>query len=272
MHALVTAYPRFGASGDAPGVRKCWGVSPSVLNLEDQTFRFLERVVQTLDELFPFRYVHFGGDEARTDEWAASAQVQRRQGELGIATDGGVQDHFTRFLEEHLASRGRQMIGWDEIIDDGRSPADQTGVMYWRDTEDRLDLKALRRGHPVVLANGRHTYFDKYQDVGTDRDHEPLAIGGQVPLELVYGWEPLAEIDPHLRDGVLGAQAQAWTEYIATRNHLDYMVYPRACALAQVLWTGPQREGWDAFLIRCRRHSPRLDRAGVTYCPLALRC
>ncbi len=269
VQALVTAYPEFGNTETTPGVRQRWGISTSTLNLEPATFVFLEKVVATLVELFPFHYLHFGGDEALTDEWAASPRIRERQRELGLASEHDVQGYFTARLHELTRARGRAMIGWDEIIEHDQPPPD-TAVMLWRDSTRntlQLDLKALRAGNPLVLANHAHTYFDAYQSAGPGQDVEPLAIGGNLPLEKVYAWRPLADYPAELHDGVLGAQAQLWTEYIPTRRHLDYMTYPRACALAQVLWTGESRETGDAFTRRLTAHLPRLDRLGVAYRP-----
>ncbi|MEI6493833.1 MAG: beta-N-acetylhexosaminidase [Verrucomicrobiota bacterium] len=269
VQSLVTAYPEFGNAAEAPGVRQCWGISDSTLNLEHATFVFLEKAVATLAELFPFAYVHFGGDEARTVEWAASTRIQERKRELGLESDHDVQGHFTAQLVALLRTHGRKLIGWDEIIEHDL-PDPEAAVMYWRDNENPdhgLDRKALENGHGLVLASWSRTYFDHYQAVGPGNDSEPLAIGGNLPLETVYEWDPLARIPEHLRTGVFGAQAQVWTEYIATRNHLDYMVFPRACALAQVLWTGKSREPLADFSARLSSHLPRLDRLGVTYRP-----
>jgi hexosaminidase len=271
VQALVTAYPDFGNTGRAPGVRECWGIGESTLNLEEGTFRFLDRMVDTLADLFPFTYLHFGGDEALTGEWAASPLIQAHKARLGLAADAEVQDVFTRHLARRAAIHGRRVIGWDEIIEHHLPPAG-TAVMYWRaggKEEGRLDLKALRHGHPVVLANGSHTYFDHYQAVGDDREKEPLAIGGELPWQKVYAWKALADIPGELRPLVLGAQAQLWTEYIPEARQLDYMTYPRACALAQVLWTGEGREDMGAFAARLADHLRRLDRLGVRYRPLS---
>lgn len=271
VQALVTAYPEFGNTGAAPGVRTRWGISRSTLNLEPATFVFLEKVVGTLVELFPFHYLHFGGDEALVDEWAESPRIQGHKRTLGLANDHAVQGWFTARLREMTRARGRAMIGWDEIIEHDR-PSPDTAVMLWRDSSLnnlRLDLKALRAGNPLVLANHAFTYFDAYQAAGPGRDFEPLALGGNLPLEKVYAWRPLVDYPAELREGVLGGQAQLWTEYIPTRRHLDYMTYPRACAFAQVLWTGEGREDAADFARRLAGHLPRLDRLGVAYRPVA---
>jgi hexosaminidase len=269
VQALVTAYPEFGNTGSAPGVRQCWGISDSTLNLEPATFQFLDKVVATLADLFPFPYVHFGGDEARTGEWAASPLIQERKRELALTSDRDVQSHFTSRLVALLKTHGRKLIGWDEIIENDL-PDPDTAVMYWRDKENpdhALDVKALEHGHGLVLANWSKTYFDLYQMAGEGMDFEPLAICGHLPLEMVYEWNPLERIPGHLHVGVLGAQAQLWTEYIADCAHLDYMAYPRACALAQVLWTGDEREPFADFESRLATHLSRLDRLAVAYRP-----
>ncbi|HSI08345.1 MAG TPA: beta-N-acetylhexosaminidase [Rariglobus sp.] len=269
VQALVTAYPEFGNTGTAPGVRTRWGISPSTLNLEPATFVFLEKVVETLVELFPFHYLHFGGDEALADEWADSPRIQEHKRALGLVTDHEVQGWFTARLRELTRARGRAMIGWDEIIEHDQ-PSPDTAVMLWRDStlnNLQLDLKALRAGNPLVLANHSRTYFDSYHSSGPGQDFEPLALGGNLPVEKVYAWGPLADYPEELHGGVLGAQAQLWTEYMPTRRHLDYMTYPRACALAQVLWTGEGREDVTAFTRRLTAHLPRLDRLGVAYRP-----
>ena len=264
VQALVTAYPEMGHSGSAPGVRTRWGVSSNTLNLEPATFVFLDRMVETLASLFPFRYLHFGGDEAMLDEWAASGRIQQRKRELGLDSDRAVQGYFTARLQAMAAARGRRMIGWDEIVEAGL-PAPDTAVMYWRDTQ-ATDLTALQAGHPLVLASNSHTYFDHYQNE-SEGTGEPLAIGGSISLAKVYAWQPLHRYPPELRKGILGAQAQLWTEYIPTRQHLDYMTYPRACALAQVLWSGEDREDYATFFDKLAHHLQRLDRLGVTYRP-----
>ena len=274
VQALVAAYPGFGTE-PAPGVRKNWGISPYALNLEPATFRFLEDLVATLAGLFPFRYVHLGGDEVMTDQWAASPRIQEQKRPLGITSDRGVQHYFTVRLQEMLRVHDRRFIGWDEVIESGALDP-ESAVMFWRDWPDGADhptclepvFKALENGNGLVLANLAKTYFDAYQIADPDRTHEPLAIGNCLPIGTVYDWNPLKEIPEPLRGGVLGAQGQLWTEYMPTRNHVDYMAFPRACALSQVLWTGESREPLAEFMDRLRQHLRRLDRLGVTYRPL----
>lgn len=269
VQALLTAYPEFGNTGLAPGVRTCWGISPHTLNLEPQTFEFLERVIDTVADLFPFPLVHLGGDEAQIDEWMKSPRIPERMAELGIPGVSGIQPFFTQRLVEMLTRRGRRMVGWDEIFEGERLDASAV-LMYWRDSEKNdhaLDRKALERGNGLVLANWSKTYFDLYQEAGPGRDFEPLAICGRLTLEDVYRWNPLARYPEALATGVWGGQAQVWTEYIPNRPHLDYMVYPRACALSQVLWRGGDREDFPHFLSRLERHLPLLDRLGVAYRP-----
>lgn len=270
VQALLTAYPEMGNTGTPPGVRQCWGISPHTLNLEPGTFEFLENLFDTLVDLFPFRYIHFGGDEAKRDQWTESNAIHRRMQELGIPDVAGVQAYFTQRLADMAASRGRMMIGWDEIAEAGELPKG-AAVMYWRDSEataKELDIRVLKSGAPLVLANWSQTYFDLYQRAGAGQDFEPLAICGHLPLEKVYAWQPLDRYPEALRASILGAQAQLWTEYIPTRRHLDYMAYPRACSLAQVLWIGSEREPFANFCTRLHTHLQRLDRLGVAYRPL----
>jgi hexosaminidase len=263
VQALVTAYPEFGNTGLAPGVRTIWGISDSTLNLEPATFEFLGKVVATLAGLFPFRYLHFGGDEAKTGEWAESSRIQEHKQKLGISTEWDVQNHFTERLHALVASHGRSMIGWDEIVEHGNPPVD-TAAMYWRDGDHQwVIIKALQAGHPVVLANHKHTYLDAYQHP----TGEPLAIGGHLTVEQIYPWEPLAEFPPELHHTIMGSQVQLWCEYIPNRRHLEYMAYPRACAMAQICWTGKERESLAAFATRLEEHLRRLDRLEVAYRP-----
>jgi len=268
--ALLAAYPEFGCA-DAPAVRQNWGISPYALNLEPATFEFLDAVFATLVELFPFPYIHVGGDEVMTDQWAASPQIQQHKRDLGITTDRGVQHYFTARLQEMLRVRNRRLIGWDEVMESGVL-APESAVMFWRDLPDEdhhhLARKALENGNGLVLANLAKAYFDLYQVADPERGLEPLASWSCLPMETVYGWQPLDPIAEALRDGVLGAQGQIWTEYMPTRNHVDYMAFPRSCALAQVLWTGEAREPLVGFRGRLGHHLSRLDRLGVTYRPL----
>ena len=274
VQALVAAYPEFGTA-PAPGVRQNWGISPYALNLEPATFRFLEDLVCTLADLFPFRYVHLGGDEVMAGQWEASSRIQEQKRSLAIASDRGVQHFFTARLQEMLRAHGRRFIGWDEVVESGALDP-ESAVMFWREWPGGADhstcfepvFKALENGNGLVLANLAKTYFDAYQVADPERTHEPLAIGNCLPIETVYDWNPLEKIPESLREGVLGAQGQLWTEYMPTRNHLDYMAFPRACALAQVLWTGVHREPFAEFLSRLKIHLPRLDRLGVAYRPL----
>lgn len=270
VQALIAAYPEFGCTDTPTAVRTCWGISPYVLNLQPGTMQFLNRVMQTLADLFPFRYVHCGGDEAQIHQWTGSEMVQQRCRALGISDDHAIQPWFTAQLQQILKALDRLMIGWDELIEhDSIDPS--IAVMHWRDSQNpdlQLDKKALQNNHALVLANWSKTYFDQYQVTGEDRDREPLAICGQLTLEDVYHWQPqerLSSLTADQLDNLLGAQGQLWTEYIPHPSHLDYMTYPRACALSQVLWTGINRESWTGFDLRLSGHLKRLDRLGVKY-------
>ncbi len=267
VQALVTAYPEFGVLGTPPGVREYWGISEHVLNLEPVTMQFIEALIDTLIDLFPFRYVHLGGDEALPGQWANSPQVQKRMKQLGIAAVADVQNHFTQSAAGYLAKAGRCLIGWDEIIEHDCC-TENTAVMNWRAggrTTRRYHAEAAAAGLPVVLAPQTHTYFDMRESADDDRATEGWNADTCLPLQCVYDWQPLVHIQDEHHDCVLGGQAQLWTEYIPDFDHLMYMTYPRACALAQVLWTGPSREDWPTFCRRLLMQLSRLDRFNVDY-------
>lgn len=268
VQALVAAYPELGCSPEPARVRHRWGISPHVLNLEPATFKFIERLLDTLVELFPFRYVHLGGDEVLTGQWEQSHAVRERMQSLVLSSVQQVQPHLTGRFREMLHDRNLLLIGWDEILENGNLEPD-IAVMFWRD-QDAFEgkfspLQGLERGHPVVLSNSSRTYFDHYQVPEDQWPSEPMAIGGCTTTEMVYNWNPLAKIPESFAAQILGIQGQVWTEYIPNRDHLDYMVFPRACALAQVAWTGAGRETWQDFQPRLDQHLDRLERLNVRY-------
>lgn len=269
VQALLAAYPEFGASGRTPEVRTCWGISEEVLNLEPETFTFLARLIDTLTGLFPFRLLHFGGDEAKVESWAASDAIRQRMTEFNISDVRHIQPIFTQFLERYLAKAGRRLIGWDELLD-STPPDPSTVIMCWRSGRPGVgqpELRAIEGGHAVVLALSSHLYFDFYQTEEPDRIHEPLAIGGITSLKKVYEFEPERTFAEHDRSLILGAQAQLWTEYIAHPSQLDYMTYPRACALSEAAWCGKHRRPWSEFQSALERHRRCLDRLGVSFHP-----
>jgi hexosaminidase len=213
--------------------------------------------------LFPSRYIHIGGDEVVKDEWKASAAVQNRMKELKLKDESELQTYFVRQMDTFLNQRGRRLVGWDEILHPTLAPG--AVVMSWRGVDG--GTAAAKAGHDVVMAPTTFVYFDYYQ---SQSPTEPLAIGGFLPLDKVYAFEPVppglsAEEARH----ILGAQGQIWTEYISNSSHLEYMAFPRAVALAEVAWSQPDRKNFDDFHARMLVHEPRLKALGVNFRPMA---
>lgn len=271
MQAAIAAYPELG-NGDVPGatdgaeVRTSWGISRHVLNAEESTLRFCLDVIDEVLDIFPSRWVHFGGDECPREEWAASPRAAARMREIGAGDPGGIQAWYTRAVHAHLAKHDRVAVGWDEIVDTGVAElADDVLVMSWRD--ERGGVTAARAGLDVVMTPQQSTYFDQGQS-GDAR--EPLSIRVAADLATVHAYEPVpADLEPEHAGHVLGTQAQLWTEYVATPPHAEYMIFPRACAVAEAAWCDREVRGdYPAFLDRLARHLRHLDALGVNYRPL----
>jgi hexosaminidase len=258
--AAIAAYPNLGNFGDSIGVWDQWGVSTHILNPSDTTIRFMQDVLTEVMSLFPGSYVHIGGDEATKIEWKASPRAQARIKALGLADENQLQSWFTTQMDTFLAAHGRRLVGWDEILEGGLAP--NAIVMSWRGTAG--GIAAARAGHDVVMAPGDQTYFNYYQS--PDTAAEPLAIGGYLPIDSVYAYDPMpAELEPRFASHILGAQGQIWTEYIGGPKAVEYMAYPRACALAEVLWTPKDRRDFGDFTRRLAVHESRLDALDVNY-------
>ena len=258
--AAIAAYPSLGNVGDSVGVWDQWGVSAHILNPSDTTIRFMQDVLTEVMALFPGSYIHIGGDEATKVEWKASPRAQARMHALGLTDENQLQSWFTTQMDTFLGAHGRRLVGWDEILEGGLAP--NAVVMSWRGTAG--GIAAARAGHDVVMAPGSNTYFDRYQSL--DQAAEPLAIGGYLPIDSVYAYEPLPpELEPKFASHILGAQGQVWTEYIEGPKNVEYMAYPRACALAEVLWTPKDRRDFTDFTRRLLVHERRLDVLDVNY-------
>ncbi len=262
MQAAIAAYPELGNTGQPLEPRCHWGISHNILNVEPGTVRFMQDVLDEVVALFPSRFIHVGGDEAPKQQWADSERAQQRMAELGLKSEEELQSWFIRQMDEHLQSHGRRLIGWDEILEGGLAPG--ATVMSWRG--EKGGIAAAQQGHDVVMAPGHHVYFDHYQ--AEPRSEEPLAIGGMSTTEHVYAYEPVpAELADGQAHRVLGAQGQLWTEYIGHVRQLEYMTYPRACALAEVLWRKPEEKRYTDFLERLAEHRQRLAVLGVNAHP-----
>ena len=261
--AAIAAYPELGVTGEPVEVAKTWGIFSDILNAEPSTVQFMQNVLSEVLEIFPSRYIHIGGDEADKAKWKVNPRIQARIKELGLADEHELQSWFIRQMDTFLTKRNRRLIGWDEILEGGL--AENAVVMSWRGTKGGIE--AARAQHDVVMTPTTHVYLDYYQS--KDQNAEPLAIGGFVPLETVYSFEPIpAELEPQYVKHVLGGQANVWTEYMPNPKKVEYMAFPRLTALAEVVWTPKERKDYANFLDRLREHLTRLQALDVNFRPL----
>ncbi len=260
--AALASYPELGCTGSGYEVATTWGIKSDVLCAgRETTFAFLEEVLEEVLELFPGPFIHVGGDECPKQAWRACAHCQARIASERLADEDELQSWFIRRMAGWLADRGRRLVGWDEILEGGLAPG--ATVMSWRGSDG--GVAAATAGHDVVMSPNTHCYFDYYQS--EDTAAEPPAIGGHLPLEQVYSFEP---VPPALADHaarVLGVQGNIWTEYMATEPQVEYMAFPRALALAEVAWTPAELRSPAHFRARLAAHRPLLDRIGVGYRP-----
>ena len=259
--AILAAYPELGNTTAPVEVWTRWGISERILNVDDRTIAFLTDVLAEVVDLFPSPYVHVGGDEVPPREWDESPAARARMRETGARSAEELHSWLNGRIGAFLASRGRRLVGWDEILDGG-PPVPGAIVMSWRGTKGGLE--AARAGHDVVMAPTTHTYLDYYQSKDPG---EPLAFPAFLPLETVYAFEP---VPPELEGGerascVLGAQAQLWTEFMPTPEHVQYMAWPRLAALAEVVWSPRELRDLADFRARLVPHLQRLDALGVRH-------
>jgi hexosaminidase len=265
IQAAIAAYPELGNTGRPLEVGTTWGVSENIINVNGSTLRFLQDVLSEVLDLFPSRFIGTGGDEVPKTQWKSSPEAQSRIKELGLRDEEELQACFTREMDAFLKSKGRRMI-WDEdTMKGGLGPG--AVMMAWRG--EKAGIAAVRDGHDVVMTPDEFTYFDYYQS--SDTASEPLAIGGYLPLEVVYSYEPVPkELPQELARHVLGAQGNVWTEYIPNVRLLEYMAFPRITALSEVLWTSRDKKNYTDFLERLSIHQQRLSIMGVNYRPLTV--
>ncbi|MFI5150951.1 MAG: beta-N-acetylhexosaminidase [Bacteroidia bacterium] len=261
--AALSAYPQYSCTGGPFPVATTWGEFKDVYCPTEETFTFLEHILDEVADLFPGQYIHIGGDECAKDRWKACPKCQALIKKEGLKDENELQSYFIRRIEKHLNKKGKQLIGWDEILDGGLAP--NATVMSWRGTAG--GLKAMEMKHTVIMTPGKPCYFDHYQS--KDKAKEPLAIGGFNPLEAVYAFNPIGEIRPAQRKEALkyivGAQGNVWTEYITTFSQVEYMSVPRMCALSEALWTAQGQKNYSSFLKRLKQHTSLLDKMQVHY-------
>jgi hexosaminidase len=266
--AAIAAYPDLGNTDvvDTASltVWDTWGINENVLAPTDNTLRFYEGVLEEVLELFPSTFVHIGGDECVKDQWKRSATAQARIRELGLMDEDGLQSWFVRHFDNWLTARGRRLIGWDEILQGGLAPG--AAVSSWRGYTG--GVTAARAGHDVVMCPEQHVYLDHRQHDGPD---EPVPIGYVRTLEDVFRFEPVPpELTPEEARHVLGTQANVWTEVMEDPARVDYQVFPRLAAFAEVAWSRlplPAERDFADFERRMTSHYRLLDALGVGYRP-----
>ncbi len=266
--AAVCSYPELSCRGEQFRTLYTWGSPHDVFCVgSEKVYEFLDDVISEVAGLFPGEYIHIGGDECHKDVWEQCPICQERIRELGLEADAEftagekLQSYAVHRMEEILARHGKKLIGWDEILQGGLSPG--AAVMSWRGEEG--GKKAALSGHYVVMTPGSGgMYFDHYQG---DPKIEPVTIGGRSTLEKVYSYDPVPDVlRENGKDGfVKGVQCNNWAEYMYSESQREYMLFPRAFALAEIAWTRPERKDFDSFLTRCDLACKRLDALGVNY-------
>mgnify|MGYP005884793757 CR=1 FL=1 len=252
MQAALTAYPELGCTGGPYEVWKIWGISDDVLCAgNDETLKFIDDVLGEIIEIFPSEYIHVGGDECPKVRWKTCPKCQARIKALGIKGDkkhsaeAYLQSFIITHAEKFLNDKGRQIIGWDEILEGGLAP--NSTVMSWRGESGGIE--AAKQHHDVIMSPNTYLYFDYYQS--KDVENEPEAIGGYLPIERVYSYEPMPKsLTPEEQKYIKGVQANLWTEYIPVFSQVQYMVLPRLGAAAEVQWTDPSKKDYKDFLRR----------------------
>ncbi|MBD3288798.1 family 20 glycosylhydrolase, partial [candidate division KSB1 bacterium] len=258
--AALAAYPEISCTGGPFEVAKKWGIFEDVYCAgKERTFQFLQGVLLEVIELFPYKYIHIGGDECPKARWKKCSDCQQRIKEEDLEDEAELQSYFIKRIEKFLQQKNRQIIGWDEILEGGLAP--EATVMSWRGMKGGVE--AARHGHDVIMTPTSHCYFDYYQ---ADPDSEPLAIGGYLPLDTVYSFEPVPEeLTEKEAQHVLGAQGNVWTEYMKTPDHVEYMIMPRMLALSEVVWSPEKLRNFEYFLSRVKLHLKRFDYADINY-------
>lgn len=272
--AAIAAYPQLSCfpdentpiakgvkwAGDSTGkqVQQSWGVYPDVFAPTDFTFHFLEDVLDEVMELFPSKYIHIGGDECPKIYWKRSEFCQNRIKEKDLKDEHGLQSYFIGTIEKYLNSKGRNIIGWDEILEGGLAP--NATVMSWRG--EKGGIEAAKQHHDVIMTPTTYVYFDYSQT----KKEDSLTIGGYLPLETVYNYEPLpAQLSAEEQTYIKGIQANLWTEYVTKPVKVEYMVFPRMEALCEVAWSDRSKKNWPDFQQRLQAQYKRYDLWKVMY-------
>lgn len=266
MLAALASYPELGCTGGPYQVADDWGIFQDVLCIgNENTFDFLEEVFKEVMDIFPSKYIHIGGDETPRNRWKECPKCQNRIINERLITDAyftaedRLQSYCMARIERFLNAHGRNIIGWDEILDGEVLP--NATVMSWRGSSG--GIKAAQKKHKVIMTPNTYCYFDYYQT--KDIDNEPMAIGGYIPVEKVYSFEPTEGLTLEESKYIYGVQANVWTEYISTTDYVEYMILPRMAALAEVQWLSPKRKNYDDFVRRICRLKTIYEREDVNY-------
>lgn len=258
--AALAAYPELACDKGPFRPAMKWGNFRPIFCPKEETFHFLEDVLTEVIDLFPSEYIHIGGDEVDKSSWEDSGICQELMTKEKLNGELELQSYFIRRIERFLNSKGKKMIGWDEILEGGLS--DNATVMSWRGEDGGIE--AARAKHDVIMTPENFCYFNFYQH--SDKTKEPLAMGKVLSVKKVYSYDPIPEeLQPEEAKHVLGAQGNLWTEYIKLPAMAEYMAFPRAIALSEVLWTRQELRIWQEFHPRLKEHLKRLDAKGVNY-------
>jgi hexosaminidase len=262
--AALASYPELSCTGGPFEVEGLWGVFNDIYCPKEKTFQFLENVLSEVADLFPSSYIHIGGDEAPKVRWQNCAHCQALIKKEGLKDEHELQSYFIKRIEKFLASKGKSIIGWDEILEGGLAP--NATVMSWRG--DAGGIEAAKQHHDVIMTPNSHAYLDYYQ---ADPLTQPLAIGGFLPLWKVYSYNPTPSVlTPDEARHILGFQGNLWTEYISTASQAEYMAFPRGAAIAEVAWSPDERKNYPDFKARVIRQFKRYDGIGWNCCKAVL--
>lgn len=267
MMAALASYPELGCTGGPYDVLRIWGVSDDVLCVgNDKTLKFIEDVLTEVTKIFPSQYIHVGGDECPKVRWAKCPKCQARIKANHLEADGKhtaeerLQSYLINHAEKHLNKLGRRLIGWDETLEGGLAP--NATVMSWRG--EGGGIEAARQHHDVIMTPNTYVYFDYYQT--DDTRNEPEAIGGYLPIERVYSYEPMPRsLNEEEQKHIIGVQANCWTEYMKNFKQVEYMMTPRMAALSEVQWCAPEQKNFDEFMQRLKRMIDIYDKEGYNY-------
>lgn len=266
---ILAAYPNLGCTGEGYKVWTRWGISKDILCAGNpEVIPMLKDILDEVCEIFPSEFIHIGGDEAPRANWKTCPKCQALMKEKGFTQEAQLQTMINEEIERHLASKGRRIIGWDEILEGGASQS--AVVMSWRGAKG--GIAAAKKGNDVVMAPNSHFYLDYYQTKNRAENGEPLAIGGHLPLRKCYSFDPFDQLDEEQSKHILGIQANTWCEYIETMDHVIHMDFPRIAALSDINWSNSRRTSYEEFVERVRAALlPIYEARGYNYSDYAFR-